>query len=113
MSPHDLVPEPHDSRGATAMREARYPLPRNWEGLDEDAAAASWRRLSAWDSWFVSPYDVEHEVPNCWWRHAELADELRALWYYHEAVPAPLAHLVFTPEAVDHLAHCLRAQYKG
>src|ERR1035441_6147503 len=50
MSPHDLVPDPQDSRGATAMREARYPLPRHWEGLDgpedvaisEDAARLVW-----------------------------------------------------------------------
>jgi hypothetical protein len=47
------------------MREVRYPPPWNWEGLDEDAAAESWRRLSAWDSWFVARYDLAHCLRTC------------------------------------------------
>jgi hypothetical protein len=111
MSPHDLVPDPRRSQGATAMGEVRNPVPWNWEGLGEDAVAER-RRLSAWVSRFVARYVLEHEVPPCWWRHAELANEFRALWYYLQAVTAPLVHVVFTPEAIDHLAHCLRT-YMG
>jgi len=99
MSPHDLVPDPRDSRGATAIREVRRPLPWNWDGLDEDAAAESWRRLSAWDGWFVARHDLAQEVPTCWWRYAALADELRAPWYYHQAVTGPLVHVVFPASA--------------
>ena len=47
----------------------------------------------------MSPHDLAHEVPTCWWRHAALADELRAPWYYHQAVTAPLVHVVFPASA--------------
>lgn len=81
------------------MREVRYPLLWNWEGLDADAVAESWRRLSAWFSWFVARYHLAWTVPACSWRHPELADELRALWYYRQAVAAPLVHVVFPASA--------------
>lgn len=87
---HVVVPDPPKPQEVTATREVRYPLPWNWEGLDERAVAESWRRLSAWVSWFVARYGLARDVPACWWRHPELADELRALWYYHQAVTAPL-----------------------
>ena len=77
------------------MCEVRNPVPWNWEGLDEDALAESWRRPYAWVSWFVARYHLAHEVPTCWWRHAALADELRAPW----AVIAPLVHVVFPASA--------------
>lgn len=81
------------------MAEVRYPLPWNWEGLDKDALAVSWRRLSTWVSWFVTRYHLAGRVPACWWRHPELGDELRALWYYHQEVTAPMVEM-FQPDPV-------------
>jgi hypothetical protein len=81
------------------MAEVRYPLPWNWEGLDADALLISWRRLFEWISWFVSRYHLVGRVPACLWRHPELADELRALWYYYQEVTAPVVEL-FQPDPV-------------
>lgn len=51
-----------------------------WAELDAQAAAKAWRDLAAWVGWLRGRYPLARQVPLCWWRHAELVEELTALW---------------------------------
>jgi hypothetical protein len=62
----------------------------NWRHLPDDEAPAEWEALRAWVEWFTSRYHVPISViPNCWWQHGHLVEELSALHTAHTAAFDP------------------------
>jgi hypothetical protein len=66
-----------------------------WQELDAREAAAAWQVLTEWVDWLVGRYALDDTLPNCWYRHGALIDELdalRAAW--RGAYLAPQARLI-------------------
>ncbi|GAA3920856.1 hypothetical protein [Microbacterium invictum] len=58
----------------------------NWRGLADDDAADAWVRLREWVEWMTVRYNVAVSViPQCWWKHGGLVEELSALHIAHQA----------------------------
>jgi len=58
----------------------------NWRTLADNAAPAEWAALRAWVEWFTVRYAIPvSTVPNCWWQHGALVEELSALHTAHNA----------------------------
>ena len=52
----------------------------NWRTLTPDQAPEAWAKLHEWVTWLCGRYGVENTiVPDCWWRHGSLVEELSAL----------------------------------
>ncbi|MDX2377698.1 hypothetical protein M4I32_12890 [Microbacterium sp. LRZ72] len=62
----------------------------NWRTLTGSAAAMAWADLRDWVEWFTSRYNVPvSTVPDCWWQHGALVEELTALRTAHAAAFDP------------------------
>ncbi|NYE18018.1 hypothetical protein [Microbacterium immunditiarum] len=58
----------------------------DWRRLGDENAAAEWRMLRDWVEWFTVRYNIAVSVvPDCWWRHGALVEELSALHIAHLA----------------------------
>lgn len=58
----------------------------DWRRMSDDDARKEWNELRAWVEWFTVRYNVPVSVvPNCWWRHGALVEELSALHVAHLA----------------------------
>ncbi|WP_448256108.1 hypothetical protein [Microbacterium aurum] len=58
----------------------------NWRELDDEDARAVWEHLRSWVEWVTVRYDVPLSiVPNCWFLHPALVEELSALHTAHAA----------------------------
>lgn len=57
---------------------AALPPRWNWRALDRDAAAELWQELAEWVAWLHERYPLGDVLPQCWWRHPELVEELTA-----------------------------------
>lgn len=58
----------------------------NWRDLDDNQAHTEWVGLRAWVEWLTVRYELPVSmVPNCWWRHGSLVEELSALYAAHQA----------------------------
>jgi hypothetical protein len=58
----------------------------NWRTLPDEAASKEWGALRDWVQWFTVRYEIsESLVPDCWYRHARLVEELAALHTAHNA----------------------------
>lgn len=67
-------------RGAVAEIVDAGPLVVCWRDLDLDETAEELERLHEWVSWLVGRYELtDRLVPDCWWRHGALVEELSAL----------------------------------
>lgn len=56
----------------------------DWRLLEDSEAAAEWRMLRGWVEWFTVRYSIPVSVvPDCWWRHGWLVEELSALYAAH------------------------------
>ncbi|RLK52519.1 hypothetical protein [Microbacterium telephonicum] len=52
----------------------------DWQTLTDDRAPIEWAALFAFTEWFVFSFDIPTSVvPNCWWQHRPLVEELSAL----------------------------------
>ena len=52
----------------------------NWRDLPDSEAAVTWAALDAWARWFIHRYNIPPAiVPDCWWKHGTLVEELSAL----------------------------------
>ena len=70
--------DPNESRQGAAESPAEPTV--RWRDLNRATAPKAWRALSNWVSWFVATYRLTTSViPDCWWRHPEIAAELYAL----------------------------------
>lgn len=50
-----------------------------WHTLTRAEAAKAWDTLTCWVDWLIDRYHLEDTVPDCWYRHGALVDELDAL----------------------------------
>lgn len=52
----------------------------NWRELTPSDAPAVWAALRDWVEWFTARYNLPVSlIPDCWWRHGGLVEELSAL----------------------------------
>lgn len=65
-------------------------LVTNWRELSDAEASERWQSLREWVEWFTVRYNIAISVvPDCWWRHAPLVEELSALHTAHLAAFDP------------------------
>ena len=58
--------------------------PVDWRRLTDEAALKEWTALREWVEWFTVRYRVPPSVvPDCWWKHGTLVEELSALYTAH------------------------------
>ncbi len=58
----------------------------NWRSMDDNQARDEWTALRKWVEWFTVRYNIPvSTVPNCWWQHDALVEELSALHCAHRA----------------------------
>jgi hypothetical protein len=56
----------------------------NWRTLPDDKAREAWEALRGWVEWFTVRYDIPlSTVPDCWYKHPALVEELSALRAAH------------------------------
>jgi hypothetical protein len=53
--------------------------PVNWSALDGTAAAEQWDLLTEWTDWLRQRYQLQESIPNCWYAHGPMIEELSAL----------------------------------
>jgi hypothetical protein len=82
--------EAHGLPDATALDAlveeilGRAPRPVAWTRVTAADAPAQWAALDAWVRWLVTRYALDHrDVPQCWYRHGCLVEELSALRCAH------------------------------
>jgi hypothetical protein len=75
------VADPEVSGAAALQSKPRTPPARAhvWDSLTSTEASAAWGTLAEWVDWIVDRYGLDDTIPNCWYRHARLIDELDAL----------------------------------
>lgn len=77
-----------DKRATGAAAAGGYTV--NWRELADADARAVWTALRDWVQWFTVRYGVgKSVVPNCWFRHGALVEELSALHSAHVALFDP------------------------
>lgn len=50
-----------------------------WHTLTRAEAADAWSTLCNWVDWLTDRYQLDDSLPDCWYRHAAMVDELDAL----------------------------------
>ena len=74
----------HNRESAAALTSAGV---INWRERPDEEARAAWVELRSWVEWFTARYQISGTVvPNCWWRHGVLVEELSALHTAHTAL---------------------------
>jgi len=72
--------DPFDPFGRQSAGAATGSRPVRWRDLAPENAATEWAALRDWVQWVTTRFDIPVTViPNCWWRHPALVDELSAL----------------------------------
>lgn len=51
-----------------------------WRDLGPQAEEELWTQLKDWVGWLRSRYPLAKKIPPCWPKHAEIVEELTALW---------------------------------
>ena len=60
--------------------------PVDWRHLPAEEAREAWTALREWVEWVTVRYHLPISViPNCWWKHGALVEELSALHVMHQA----------------------------
>src|SRR5664279_570894 len=69
-----------------AAKDTQAQLRRPWDKLTADQAEKRWLDLREWVEWFVVRNNIgPKEIPDCWYLHGGLVDELDALrWAWLE-----------------------------
>lgn len=62
-----------------AMSPANPTRAHVWHALTGREAAAAWTALTGWVDWLRLRYQLEDAIPDCWYRHGAIVDELDAL----------------------------------
>jgi hypothetical protein len=63
-----------------AASEAQSQLRRPWHMLTSEQAEKRWKELRAWVDWLVVRDNIgTKEIPDCWYLHGGVVDELEAL----------------------------------
>ncbi|MAB81709.1 MAG: hypothetical protein CMH35_03740 [Microbacterium sp.] len=72
-------PSPQPSGGAT-----------NWRTMQDQQARDEWQALRDWVEWVTTRYDISASlIPDCWWKHGALVEELSALHCAHRVAFNP------------------------
>jgi hypothetical protein len=50
-----------------------------WHNLTAGEAARAWETLTGWVDWLIDRYALDDTIPDCWYRHSPMVDELDAL----------------------------------
>ncbi|WP_439593068.1 hypothetical protein [Microbacterium sp.] len=83
----DPEPPPQEDPGDIDRDESSEPIAAeiiNWRYLTSGEAEQVWADLRDWVEWFTVRYRVPiSTVPNCWWQHEQLVEELSALHTAH------------------------------
>lgn len=73
---------PPTNRAGSSVPLGVHPV--DWRRLADDASPKEWTALREWVEWFTVRYRVPPSVvPNCWWKHGALVEELSALHTAH------------------------------
>jgi hypothetical protein len=69
-----------------AVQDAQQEMRRPWHMLTTEQVERRWMELRAWVDWFVVRNNIgPKDIPNCWYLHGGLVDELEALrWAWIE-----------------------------
>lgn len=62
-----------------------------WRTLTPTEAAHAWDTLTGWVDWLIDRYRLDDTLPDCWYRHGPMVDELdalRASWVAAYLAPA-------------------------
>jgi hypothetical protein len=74
----DLDPDDPFERGGSDPASGTRAI--RWRDLPADLAPAEWQTLRDWVEWVTVRFDVPvSTIPNCWWKHPALVEELSAL----------------------------------
>jgi hypothetical protein len=65
--------------GPAATGQPRPASARIWHNLTAGEAARAWETLIRWVDWLHDHYALDDTIPDCWYRHAPMVDELDAL----------------------------------
>jgi hypothetical protein len=68
------------SAGAPAVR-----VERNWRTMSAAHADVAWNHLAEFVDWLVARYELDDTLPECWYRHGPLVEELNALQFFWTA----------------------------
>ena len=75
---------------AKAQTDADAELRQPWDTLSAEHAEKRWLDLAAWVQWFVARNNIgSKEIPDCWYLHGGLVDELEALRWAWNALNKP------------------------
>lgn len=59
------------------------PAPGNagggWDSMNREQASGAWQHLTGWVDWFTRSYELHEEIPDCWYCHRAMLEELNAL----------------------------------
>lgn len=62
----------------------------NWKTLPDTDAPGEWNLLRDWVEWFITRYHIPlSTIPDCWYQHPALVEELSALRTAHDAAFDP------------------------
>jgi hypothetical protein len=62
----------------------------NWRTMQDQQARDEWRALRDWVEWLTLRYELSAAlIPDCWWKHGALVEELSALHCAHRAAFHP------------------------
>lgn len=81
-APSPAPPSPARSPGPLAAGPAGDPRLHGahlWHTLTAEQAAVAWTTLTEWVDWLIDRYSLDEAVPECWYRHGAIVDELDAL----------------------------------
>jgi hypothetical protein len=62
-----------------AEQPAATERPVNWAALDATHAAEQWSLLVDWCDWLRDRYQLQEQLPACWYAHGPLVEEVSAL----------------------------------
>lgn len=76
----DLDTDPNDPFHRTGAHAPSGPRAVRWRDLPDDRAPEEWEALREWVEWVTVRFDIPVSlIPNCWWQHPALVEELSAL----------------------------------
>lgn len=76
----DLDLDPVDPFHRSGLTPADGTRAVRWRDLPPELAPLEWQTLREWVEWVTVRFDVPVSlIPNCWWKHPALVEELSAL----------------------------------
>ena len=62
---------------------ASTPAPGNagggWDRMTREQATGAWQQLTGWVDWLLGAYELQEDIPACWYQHRAMLEELNAL----------------------------------